>query len=104
MVRFGSYVVGEFVGVVTENGFASLHVKVGADTVERPGFTERMNVRLFDQNTGERVVPEGLDAGEVVAVLVSEKIFTTNDGRQFVAKTVRSVLRLADLVAASERV
>jgi len=101
MVGFGSYVVGVFVGVVEENGYSSLHVRVGRDTPERPGFVERMNFARFDSRTGEELVPVDLVPGDVVIVGVSEAVKTASEsGRQFVAKRAIRVQKANDFALA----
>ena len=101
MVYFGNYVVGSFVGVVQENGYTSLHVRVGRDTPERPGFVERMNFSPFDPRTGAAVLPVGLREGDVVIVSVSESVKTAQEsGRSFVAKRALSVQKSNDFALA----
>ncbi len=93
----GTYVLGTFRGV-TQDEYPKLLV---GTFVRDDGsvFEERLQFSPFSPRTGEKTLPEGLAAGQRVAVQIrlDSKTYTdkaTGEVRQFVAKQALAVVAL----------
>lgn len=63
----GNYVIGYFGGIEKVGGYDQLTIWPNSGV---EGFAERMNIRQFNRDTGERVVPDTIEVGDKVAVRV----------------------------------
>lgn len=90
----GLWIVGEFRGVIDGDYGVQLHVRTGEPTKRNPeGFTERLDFRPFNPDTGEALLPEGLELGQTVAVQYEDgaRSGTSQRGDRYALVTKRAL-------------